>query len=78
MMVMSSGKGDQLICPYEETKENYDKIGKNIKKVLGVRKNVDHGDMLVAHDPYMTAWFCYILLNDSKAGEAFVGKMQNF
>jgi hypothetical protein len=78
MMVMSNGKVDQSICPYEETKENYNKIGKNIKKVLGVRKNVDHGDMLVAHDPYMTAWFCFILLNDSKAGEAFCGENAEF
>ena len=77
MMVISNGNADKGICPYEETKENYDKI-KNVKKVLGVRKGVDHGDMLVAHDPYMTAWFCYILLNDEIAGKAFVGKDAEF
>ena len=74
MMVMSNGKADQGICPYNESKINYDKIGENIKKVFGVRKDVDHGDMLVAHDPYMTAWFCFVLLNDLEAGKAFCGK----
>jgi len=74
MMVISDGIGDQKICPYNDTKENYDKISSKIKKVIGVRKGVDHGDMLVAHDPYMTAWFCYILLNDLEAGKAFCGK----
>ena len=34
--------------------------------------------MLVFHDPYMTAWFCYILLNDEIAGKAFVGKDAEF
>ena len=59
-------------------KLNTKKIGENVKKVLGIHKNVDHGDMLVAHDPYMTAWFCYILLNDSKASEAFCGEDAEF
>ena len=77
MIVTSEGKWDQSICPFDETKENYDKI-KNVKKVLGCRKNIDHGDMLVFHDPYMTAWFCYILLNDEIAGKAFVGKDAEF
>ena len=77
MIVCSKGKVDQSICPFDETKANYDKI-KNVKKVLGVRKGVDHGDMLVAHDAYMTAWFCYILLNDEIAGKAFVGKDAEF
>ena len=78
MIVISNGNWDKSICPYNETKENYDKISKNLKKVLGVRKGVDHGDMLVAHDPYMTAWFCYILLNDSEAGKAFCGNNAEF
>ena len=73
MMVISDGIGDKNICPYDETKENYDKISLEIKKVLGVRKGVDHGEMLVAHDPYMTAWFCYILLGDKIAAQAFEG-----
>ena len=74
MYVCSNGKMDQFLCPFNKVKENYDRLRENIKKVLGVRKNVDHGDMLVAQDPYMTAWFCYTLLNDDFAGKAFVGK----
>ena len=77
MIVCSKGNADKAICPFEETKSNFDKI-KNVKKVLGARKNVDHGDMLVAHDAYMTAWFCYILLNDEIAGKAFIGKDAEF
>ena len=45
---------------------------------MGVRKNADHGEMLLYHDPYMTAWFCYILLNDQIAGKAFVGNDAEF
>ena len=78
MIVTSDGNSDKGISPYEENKENYNKIPKNIKKVLGVRKGVDHGDMLVYHDPYMTAWFCYILLNDNLAGKAFSGNDAEF
>ena len=78
MMVISNGNVDKGICPYEETKENYEKIPQNIKKVLGVRKGVDHGDMLIYHDPYMTAWFCYILLNDGEAAKAFCGSDAEF
>ena len=78
MMTISNGNVDKGICPYNETKENYDKIGGNFKKVLGVRKGVDHGDMLVAHDPYMTAWFCYNFLNDLEASKAFSGSDAEF
>ena len=78
MMVISNGKIDNGICPFNESKENFDKIGGNIKKVFGVRKNVDHGDMLIAQDPYMTAWFCFILKNDEEAGKAFCGEDAEF
>ena len=77
MIVQSNGKTDKAICPFEETKANYDKI-RNVKKVVGVRKNADHGEMLLYHDPYMTTWFCYILLNDQIAGKAFVGNDAEF
>ena len=78
MSVISNGNADKGICPLNEAKENFDKIGGNMKKVFGVRKNVDHGDMLVAHDPYMTAWFCFILKNDEEAGKAFSGQDAEF
>ena len=74
MYVCSNGKVDQFLCPFHKVKENYDRIRENVIKVMGVRKNADHGEMLVAQDPYMTAWFCYMLLNDDIAGKAFVGK----
>ena len=34
--------------------------------------------MLVAHDPYMTAWFCFILKSDEEAGKAFSGQDAEF
>ena len=43
-----------------------------------MRKNVDHGDMLVAHDPYMTAWSFFILKSDEEAGKAFSGQDSEF
>ena len=45
MMATSNDQADQGICPYNENKENYDKISEKNKKVIGVRKGVDHGDM---------------------------------
>ena len=73
MYACSNGKVDQILCPFHKVKENYDRIRENVKKVMGVRKNVDHGEMLVAQDPYMTAWFCYLLKSDDEAKDAFVG-----
>ena len=34
--------------------------------------------MLVVHDSYMTAWFCYFFLNDVIVSKAFVGKDAEF
>ena len=36
MIVQSNGKTDKAICPFEETKANYDKI-RNVKKVIRIR-----------------------------------------
>ena len=74
MIICGTGIGDQTVCPMNETKEVYDKIGENIKKVLAVRKNADHGDMQIDHVPYMTAWFCNNLKDDSEAAKAFCRK----
>ena len=37
------------------------------------RKNIDHGDMLIYADGYMTAWFRYTLMNDNEALGVFSG-----
>lgn len=53
---------------------NFNQYDKNLKVIVGIRKNANHGDMLVAADAYMTAWFCYILLDDKIAAQAFEGE----
>ena len=52
---------------------NYEQFDNNLKVITGKHKNSDHGQMLVAADSYMTAWFCYILLDDKIAATAFEG-----
>ena len=77
MIVCGAGMNDVNVChfnPAKETKEIYDEIGNNIKKVYAVRKKVDNKYMQIEHDPYMTAWFCYILKDDKEAEKAFCGK----
>ena len=59
--------------PPEDMMYNFNQYDKNLKIIVGIRKNANHGDMLVAADAYMTAWFCYILLNDKIAAQAFEG-----
>ena len=71
-MTASTGNVDKKITPLEELKENYNKV--NVPCVVGRRKNVDHGDFLMAGDAYVTAWFCYYLKGDEKAKDAFVGE----
>ena len=59
--------------PVNDMMYNFEQYDKNLKVIVGIRKNANHGDMLVAADAYMTAWFCYILLNDNIAAQAFEG-----
>ena len=59
--------------PPDDMFYNFNQYDKNLKVIVGIRKNANHGDMLVAADSYMTAWFCYILLNDKIAAQAFEG-----
>ena len=59
--------------PPEDMMYNFNQYDKSLKVIVGIRKNANHGDMLVAADAYMTAWFCYILLGDKIAAQAFEG-----
>lgn len=71
-MVAGDGKFDaETISPYKSLKENYDAISSEIPKVMARRKNTDHGQMLANADGYMTAWFCYTLMNDQEAKKVF-------
>lgn len=62
------------VCPLFSLENNYNAITANVLKVRSRAANADHEDMLIRSDPYMTAWLRYHLMNDEKAGKAFVGE----
>lgn len=73
-MVAGTGKVDsETIAPLESIINNYMYLNNDIKAIMARRKNVDHGDMLLYADGYMTAWFRYTLMNDNEASEVFSG-----
>lgn len=73
-MVAATGKADaETIAPLDSLIKNYNNLNDNIKAIMSRRKNVDHGDMLLYADGYMTAWFRYTLLNDEEAAKIFCG-----
>lgn len=43
-------------------------------KMVALRKNMDHGQMLYSADGYVTAWFMWQLKGDETAARAFVGE----
>ncbi len=43
-----------------------------------MRKGVDHVEMVIGHDPYLTAWFCYNLKDDKEAAITFCGENAKF
>ena len=75
-MVAGTGKVDaETITPLYSLIKNYDSLNDNVKSVMARRKNIDHGDMLIYADSYMTAWFRYTLMNDNDASGVFEGKL---
>lgn len=73
-MVAGTGKTDaETITPLDSLNENYDNLNNGIPSVMARRSNVDHGNMLVYADGYMTAWFLYTLMNDENASKVFRG-----
>ncbi len=73
LILSSTGKADETLAPLVSIQKLYSQIPNNVHKVMALRQNADHGDMLYRGDGYMTAWFLYTLLNDANAGKAFVG-----
>ena len=61
------------ISPLSSLKENYENLNDGVPCVIARRKDIDHTDMLVFSDGYITAWFCYMLKNDKYAAKAFAG-----
>lgn len=73
-MVAGTGKTDaNTITPLDSLIKNYESLSDKVPVVMARRKDVDHGDMLIYADGYMTAWFRYTLMNDKTAGNIFSG-----
>lgn len=68
---MLCGTNNDVISPENMTK-SYQKIAS--QKVMSVRKNAAHGDMLYAADGYVTVWFMWQLQGDEEAAKAFIGE----
>lgn len=60
-----------VISP-EELKSLYTHIPTD--KVVAIRSNTEHGEMLYSADGYVTAWFMWQLQGDMEAAKAFVGE----
>ena len=71
MLLSGEGGGDDWVVTGEQLQEIYDDI--NSPKLKARRMNTDHGPMLYSADGYVTAWFMWQLMDDTEAGEAFVG-----
>ena len=69
-LFMLCGTNNDVISPENMTK-SYEKV--TSPKVMAVRKNAAHGDMLYAADGYVTAWFMWQLQGDTEAAKAFIG-----
>jgi hypothetical protein len=57
----------------ENSYAQYQSLKGNGLSVMARRKQADHGQMLYNGNGYMTAWFRYLLTQDSEAARAFVG-----
>nr|WP_230307848.1 hypothetical protein [Corynebacterium guaraldiae] len=71
-LMTSDGRSDRwLVSPWSDLQENFDAAG---GPVIGARRlGADHKDVLEFGNGYATAWFRYILTDDSDARDVFVG-----
>lgn len=70
-MFLLAGTENDVISA-EKLIEMYD--GFSVPKVMAVRQNTNHGEMLYSADGYATAWFMWLLQGDQEAAKAFVGE----
>lgn len=66
-----AGTNNDVITP-EGMEKLYVKLGG--PKVMALRADTDHGQMLYTGDGYVTAWFRYWLQGDEEAGKSFWGE----
>lgn len=70
-ILMLSGTNNDVITP-DNMMKSYEKV--TAPKVMAVRKNAAHGDMLYVADGYATAWLMWQLQDDIEAAGAFIGE----
>ena len=73
LIISSTGPFDSIIASAENVQGLYSTIPDSVDKVLAVRNDADHGEMLYSADGYVTAWFMYYLKGDLSAADAFFG-----
>ena len=73
-ILMLCGTNNDVITP-ENMKKSFDKVTSS--KVMAVRKNATHGDMLFSADGYVTAWLMYYLQNDQEGLKAIENELPN-
>ncbi len=74
MIIGSTGQTDALLASPESLQMLYDQIPDGTDKLLALRNDADHGEMLYYADGYVTAWFMWHLQGDMEAGNAFMGE----
>ena len=69
IMLLAGTEND--VISSEKMKEMYKKITSS--KVMAIKKEQNHGEMLYSSDGYVTAWFMWQLQGDEEAAKAFIG-----
>ncbi|MBR5606032.1 MAG: hypothetical protein IKW70_06320 [Verrucomicrobia bacterium] len=73
MIIGSTGNIDKLLASLESLQTLYSQIPDTVSKLLALRNDADHGQMLYYADGYVTAWFMWLLQGDVEAAKAFTG-----
>lgn len=83
-MVAGTGKSDDSgsdpetsyggVSPLSALTSNYDSISDDVQKIRARAVGVEHEQMLMRSDGYMTAWMLYQLAGDEEAAAVFVGE----
>ena len=74
MIIGSTGNIDKLLASLESLQVLYSQIPNTVPKLLALRNDADHGQMLYYADGYVTAWFMWLLQDDKEAAKAFIGE----
>mgnify|MGYP002680429856 CR=1 FL=1 len=72
-IVGSTGNTDALLASPDSLRTLYEQIPESTEKVLAIRNDADHGQMLYFADGYVTAWFLWLLKDDAEAAKVFTG-----